>query len=87
MTSVQWGILKACGSSANHTGFEYEVKYSIKKSTEVLETGVVNSTKVIVFLKGLIPHQKYSIQIAVGDEQGILGPFTDPVIVNTPEDG
>ena len=85
MTSVQWDILKACAPSANHTGLEYKVKYSIKKSTEVLETGVVNSTN--VFLKGLIPDKKYSIQIAVADEQGILGPFTDPVTVNTPEDG
>ena len=91
MISIQWDILKACTSSANHSVFKYKVKYNELKTTEALETlnitGGVNGTRVEVFLKGLIPHKTYSIQIAVVDEQGIVGSFTDPVALGTPEDG
>ena len=92
MILAQWDILKACASSANHSVFKYKVKYNEIKTTEALETlniitGEVNGTRVEAFLKGLVPHKNYSIQIAVVDEQGIVGPFTDPVALRTPEDG
>ena len=86
--SAQWDILKACATSINNTMFKYEVKYKSSEAVETLnETGEVNVTRVEVFVKGLIPHKTYSIQIVVRDEQGIVGHFTDPVTVETPEDG
>ena len=86
--SVQWDILKACATPTNYSMFKYVVKYKPIEAVETLnETGAVNVTRVKVFVKGLIPHRNYSIQIAVLDEQGFVGPFTDPLTLGTPEDG
>ena len=86
--SAQWNILKACATPTNYTVFKYVVNYKSIEAVETLnETGEVNVTRVKVFMKGLIPHRNYSIQIAVLDGQGFVGPFTDPVTLETPEDG
>ena len=86
--SVQWDILKACVTSINYTMFKYVVNYKSIEAVETLnESGEVNITRVKVFVKGLVPYRNYSIQIAVLDGQGFVGPFTDPVTLETPEDG
>ena len=86
--SVQWDILKQCATPTNYTVFKYVVNYKSTEAVETLtETGESNVTRVKVIVKGLIPHRNYSIQIAVLDEQGFVGPFTDPVTLGTPEDG
>ena len=86
--SAQWDILKACATSTNYTMFKYVVNYKSIEAVETLnETGEVNITRVKVFMKGLIPYKSYSIQIAVLDKDGFVGPFTDPVTLGTPEDG
>ena len=86
--SAQWDILKQCATPTNYTVFKYVVNYKSTEAVETLnESGESNVTRVKVFVKGLIPHRNYSIQIAVLDEQGFVGPFTDPVTLGTPEDG
>ena len=86
--SAQWDILKACAASTNYTVFKYVVNYKSTKAVETQNiTGEVNVTRVRVFLKGLIPHRNYSIQIAVVDEPRIVGTFTYPVTLQTSEDG
>ena len=85
---IQWDILKECATSTNYTMFKYVVNYKSTEAVETLnDTGEVNVTRVKVFVKGLIPYRNYSIQIAVLDGQGFVGPFTDPVTLGTPEDG
>ena len=57
------------------------------ESVDKTETMSTTARVVEVVLTQLTPYTNYSIQVAVVDEQGVVGPFTDPITVKTLESG
>ena len=89
--SVQWDILWPCSLTSNNKDIKFRVQYT-SPSNGLLESvdqsvGEKYSARVEVLLPGLTPYTKYSIQIAVVDEQGVVEAFTAPITVKTQENG
>ena len=90
--SVQWDILWPCSlTTSNNKDIKFRVQYT-SPSNGLLESvdqfvGEKYSARVEVLLPGLTPYTKYSIQVAVLDEQGAVEAFTDPITVETRENG
>ena len=81
---LQWDILKSCSSITNVVRFRVQYT-SGGKLESVDQNEELHATKVEVSLTGLTPYTNYSIQVAVVDE--VVGPFTDPIVLVTLEDG
>ena len=67
----------------------YRVQYTEVASGVVQskdEPGEWNIRNVVTSLTGLIPFTNYSIQIAAVNEEGDVGPYTDPITRQTGED-
>ena len=87
--SVQWDIMRAC-SHVNDLLLNFKVQYSVKSSDDIghiSNTGQLNATQSEAQLTGLKPYTIYSIKIAAVNEMGDVGPYSYPVIIQTPEDG
>ena len=76
--SVQWDHLRPC-SHMNDLSASFRVQYAADKAI------IANTTEII--LTGLIPYTNYSINVAVVNEMGDVGPYSYPVTIQTPEDG
>ena len=86
---VRWNILKAC-SGGNGVVVNYRVHYKAESSGEVesiYQTGELNVTKLEASMTGLSPYTNYSIQIATVNEHGVVGLYSFPITIQTPEDG
>ena len=87
--SVKWDLLRAC-NPVNDLIVEYRVEYTEVSSGElksVNQSGELNVTSAKASLTGLTPYTNYSIRIATVNEHGIVGLYSYPIIVQTPEDG
>ena len=81
--SVKWDLLRAC-SPVSDLKVTYRVKYTAESSGEVEE---LSATRVKASLTGLTPFTNYSIQIATVNEHGVVGLYSYPITIQTPEDG
>ena len=87
--SVQWDGLSLC-SQVNGLIVEYRVQYTAESSGVVQsidQNGEWNVTGAEASLTGLTPYTNYSIQVAAVNEQGDMGRYSDPITVQTAEDG
>ena len=87
--SVQWDGLSPC-TQVNGLIVEYRVQYTAESSGVVQsidQTGEWNVTGAEASLTGLTPYTNYSIQVAAVNEQGDMGRYSDPITVQTGEDG
>ena len=87
--SVQWDGLSPC-TQVNGLIVEYRVQYTAESSgvvQSVDQTGEWNVTGAEASLAGLTPYTNYSIQVAAVNEQGDMGQYSDPITVQTGEDG
>ena len=87
--SVQWDGLSPC-TQVNGLIVEYRVQYTAESSgvvQSVDQTGKWNVTGAEASLTGLTPYTNYSIQVAAVNEQGDMGRYSDPITVQTGEDG
>ena len=84
--SVKWDLLRAC----NQDG-DLIVKYRLAESSGEVQSfdqkGKPSVTRIEASLIGLTPYTNYSIQIATVNEHGVVGLYSDPITVQTPEDG
>ena len=78
--SVKWNGLDACNSQI--------VKYRVRYRAGGNEYRIDESrNKTRISLTGLVPFTNYSIKVAAMNKEGIFGPYCDPIIVQTTEDG
>ena len=86
---VKWNLSRAC-SEGNGMVVEYRVQYTAESSGEVQsndQPGELSATGVEASLTGLTPYTNYSIQIATVNEHGVVGLYSYPITIQTPEDG
>ena len=86
---VKWNILRAC-SEGDSMVVKYRVHYTAESSGEVESidrTEELSATRVEASLTGLTPYTNYSIQIATVNEHGVVGLYSYPITIQTPEDG
>ena len=81
--SVMWHVLRACNKDRDLIVM-YRVHYTAESSGEVQTIGV---TRVEASLTGLSPYTNYSIQIATVNEHGVVGLYSDPIRIQTQENG
>ena len=87
--SVQWDGLTPC-SQVNGLIVEYRVQYTAESSGVVQSIDVAGEWNVMeaqTSLTGLTPYTNYSIQVAAVNEQGDIGLYSDPIIIQTLEEG
>ena len=85
---VQWNGLAPC-VKVNGLIVGYRVQYTAESSGEIesiVHPGEWNVTSAMVSLTGLTPFTNYFIQVAAVNEQGDVGLYSEPVIVQTEED-
>ena len=85
---VQWNGLAPC-MKVNGLIVGYRVQYTAESSGEIesiVHSGEWNVTSAMVSLTGLTPFTNYSIQVAAVNEQGDIGLYSDPQIVQTEEE-
>ena len=86
---VKWSIVRAC-SEGDGMVVKYRVHLTAESSGEVQHidrTGELSVRKVEALLTGLSPYTNYSIQIATVNEHGVVGLYSYPITIQTPEDG
>ena len=86
---VKWSIVRAC-SEGDGMVVKYRVHFTAESSGEVQHidrTEELNVTKLEASLTGLSPYTNYSIQIATVNEHGVVGLYSYPITIQTPEDG
>ena len=83
---VKWNLLRAC-SEGDGMVVKYRVQYTAESSGEVQSIGELSITKLEASLTGLTPYTNYSIQIATVNEHGVVGLYSYPITIQTPEDG
>ena len=86
---VKWSIVRAC-SEGDGMVVKYRVHFTAESSGEVQHidrTEELNVTKLEASLTGLSPYTNYSIQIATMNEHGVVGRYSYPITIQTPEDG
>ena len=85
--SVQWDGLTPC-RLANGLIVKYRVQYTAESSGEVQSTDESGDWDDggQTSLTGLTPFTNYSIQVAAVNEQNDVGPYSDPITVQTEED-
>ena len=86
--SVQWDGLSPC-SQVNGLIVEYRVQYTAESSGVVQsidQSGEWNVIGAEASLTGLTPYTNYSIQVAVVNEQGDIGLYSDHIYGHTAED-
>ena len=86
--SVQWDGLTPC-RLVNSLIEKYRVQYTAESSGEVLSTDESGDWDDggQTSLTGLTPFTNYSIQVAAVNEQDDVGPYSDPITVQTDKDG
>ena len=87
--SIQWDVLRAC-SHVNDLYVFFKVQYSVKSSDDtgnLSNTKQLNAPQTEAQLTGIKPYTNYSIKVAVVNEVGDVGPYSYPVIAQTPEYG
>ena len=87
--AVKWHVLRACNQDRDLIVM-YRVHYTAESSCEVqtIDTnGELSVTRVEASLTGLSPYTNYSIQIATVNEYGVVGLYSYPITIQTPEDG
>ena len=85
---VKWSIVRAC-SEGDGIVVKCRVHFTAESSGEVQHidrTEELNVTKK-ASLTGLSPYTNYSIQIATVNEHGVVGLYSYPITIQTPEDG
>ena len=85
--SVQWNGLDPC-RLVNGLIVKYRVLYTAESSGEVQSTDESGDWDDggQTSLTGLTPFTTYSIQVATVNEQDDVGPYSDPITVQTEED-
>ena len=86
---VKWSIVRAC-SEGDGMVVKYRVHFTAESSGEVQHidrTEELSVTKLEATLTGLSPYTNYSIQIATVNEHGVVGLYSFPITIQTPEDG
>ena len=86
---VKWNLLRACGEGDGMV-VKYRVYYTAESSGEVQsidQPGELSITRVEASLTGLTPYTNYSIQITTVNEHGVVGLYSYPITIQTPEDG
>ena len=83
---VKWSIVRAC-SEGDGIVVKYRVQYTTESSGDVQSIGELSITKLEASLTGLTPYTNYSIQIATMNEHGVVGLYSYPIRIQTPEDG
>ena len=86
---VKWNLLIAC-SGGDGTVVKYRVHYTAESSGEVQIIDRIEElsiTRVEASLTGLTPYTNYSIQITTVNEHGVVGLYSYPITIQTPEDG
>ena len=85
--SVQWDGLTPC-RLVNSLIVKYRVQYTAESSGEVQSTDESGDWDDggQTSLTGLTPFTNYSIQVAAVNEQDDVGPYSDPITVQTEED-
>ena len=85
--SVQWDGLTPC-RLANGLIVKYRVQYTSESSDEVQSTDESGDWDDggQTSLTGLTPFTTYSIQVAAVNEQDDVGPYSDPITLQTEED-
>ena len=86
---VKWSIVRAC-SEGDGMVVKYRVHFTAESSGEIQHidrTEELNVTKLEASLTGLSPYTNYSIQIATVNEHGVVGLYSYPITIQTPEDG
>ena len=83
---VKWSIVRAC-SEGDGMVVKYRVHFTAESSGEVQHIDRTEVTKLEASLTGLSPYTNYSIQIATVNEHGVVGRYSYPIPIQTPEDG
>ena len=86
---VKWNLLRPC-SGGDGMVVKYRVQYTAESSGEVQsidQPGELSITRVEASLTELTPYTNYSIQIATVNEHGVVGLYSYPITIQTPEDG
>ena len=83
---VKWNLLRACSEGYGMV-VKYRVQYTAESSGEVQSIDRTEETKLEASLTGLSPYTNYSIQIATVNEHGVVGLYSYPITIQTPEDG
>ena len=82
---VEWNGLKPC-TGVNGLIVTYRVNYtdeSTGSEQSVEEAGKWDVVKAKAVIFGLAPRTNYSIQVAAVNEQGDVGEYSDPLIIQT----
>ena len=82
-----WHVLGACNQDRDLIVM-YRVHYTAESSGEVQtidKNGELSVTRVEASLTGLTPYTNYSIQIATMNEHGVVGLYSYPITIQTPE--
>ena len=80
---VKWSIVRAC-SEGDGMVVKYRVHFTAESSGEVQH---IDRTVLEASMTGLSPYTNYSIQIATVNEHGVVGLYSFPITIQTPEDG
>ena len=85
---VEWGRIEIC-RAANGRIVKYTVRYRIEPDglVESVDRPGNRSGGENVSISGLTPFTVYSVQVAAVNENGLVGVFSNPKIVQTEEDG
>ena len=86
---MKWNLLRPC-SGGDGMVVKYRLHYTVESSGEVQSidrTEELNVTKLEASLAGLSPFTNYSIQIATVNEHGVVGLYSYPITIQTPDDG
>ena len=82
---VKWSIVRAC-SEGDGMVVKYRVHFTAESSGEVQNIDRTEELNVTT-MTGLSPYTNYSIQIATMNEHGVVGRYSYPITIQTPEDG
>ena len=82
---VKWSIVRAC-SEGDGMVVKYRVHFTAESSGEVQHIDRTEELNVTT-MTGLSPYTNYSIQIATVNEHGVVGLYSYPITIQTPEDG
>ena len=84
--SIQWNGLSTC-RLVNGLIVSYRVQFTVNDTTETrereLRDGEDWSSGGDILLTGLAPCTKYSITVAAVNENGDIGPYSDPITAVT----
>ena len=85
---VEWGRIEIC-RTANGRIVKYTVQYRVEPDglVESVDRPGNWSGGENVSISGLTPFTVYSVQVAAVNENGLVGVFSNPKIVQTEEDG